>query len=118
MKRSILKFTAIIMTFAMIFALVGCSGKEEPLPDIVLSELYGTWKRNSNAGEEKYTFSKNMNYTKSIAGVFSKGTYSVSGSTLTLTPAEIEKPSEHTVQIKGNTMIWGTGSVQIEYKKQ
>ncbi len=119
MKRTILRLTAIILTLAAVFALSGCFGEEkEPLPDIVLEDLYGTWTRVSSSVSEKYTFSENMKYSRVRDGDYSNGTYSVSGSILTLKPDAVENPTDHTVEIKGDTMIWGYSSIKSEFKRQ
>ena len=122
MKR-IFKILAVLLgVFAIIAAVGGCDlfGEKEPIPDIVLDDLVGTWKRELANGDEIYKFYDNMNYNRSKVGDIEKGTFSISGSELTVTSSETNKPVVHIVRFSEdkNTMIWGDGPVTAEYKRQ
>ncbi len=122
MKRFIRILALILSIFVIIAAVGSCDlfGKKEPIPDIVLEDLCGSWKRELSNGDEIYNFVDNMKYNRSKLGDIEKGTFTISGCELTVTSSETKKPVVHIVRFSEdkNTMIWGDGPVTAEYKRQ
>ncbi len=121
--KNIIRIAAMLLGLIAVIAVVGsCDlfAEKEPIPDIVLDDLVGKWKRELSNGDEIYNFYDNMNYNRSKLGDIEKGTFSISGSELTVTSSETKKPVTHIVRFSEdkNTMIWGDGPVTAEYKRQ
>lgn len=122
MKRFLRMIALVIAVFTVIAVIGSCDlfGEKEPIPDIVLADLVGTWKRELANGDETYMFTDNMKYVRSKLGDVEKGTFSISGCNLTITSSETKKDVLHIVRFSDdkNTMTWGDGPVTAEYKRQ
>ena len=122
MKRLLRTIALVIAVFTVIAVIGSCDlfGEKEPIPDIVLEDLVGTWKRELSNGDETYLFTDNMKYVRSKLGDVEKGTFTISGCNLTVTSSETKKDVLHIVRFSEdkNTMIWGDGPVTAEYKRQ
>jgi len=124
MKKFVKMLIALFAVFALVAAAAACSGEPAEKPDVKLEDLYGTWVYTKDNGEYiRYTFNENNRYTvKSTTGggaVNGMGDFVLDGNKVRLTPSEGTDKSTHEItKFDGDTMVWGSGSLAREYKKQ
>ena len=124
MKKFVRTLFAVIALFALVLTAVSCSGEPAEKPDVKLEDLLGTWVYTKDSGEYiRYTFNENNRYTvKSTTGggaVNGMGDFVLEGNKIKLTPSEGTDKSTHEItKFDGDTMVWGSGSLAREYKKQ
>lgn len=124
MKRFLKTLIAMFAVFALVIAAVGCTGEQEPPPDVKLDDLIGTWVFTKDSGEYiEISFKKNMRYTKRDTtggnGTNSMGDFELNKNKVTLIPSEgTDKTIHEITKFDGDTMVWGSGSFAREYKKK
>ena len=122
MKRKLSVIISVFMIISMIAFAGGCSlfgGEETPAPDIELSDLIGTWTRETDQGTESYAFKEDMTCVHNSYKGSSLGEYSISGNELTEVYRETHTNRTHFVRFSEdkNTMYWGSGSTMTEYTR-
>ncbi len=123
MKR-VIRAVSVMLIVAVLFALTGCFGEQKKVPEVELSDLYGTWKYEvSDTIYTIYTFTDAMRYTKKESGnsgaVNSMGKYELNGNQLTIIPSEGIKSTVHEItEFDGSRMVWGNPPITAEYIKE
>ena len=124
MNKFVRTLFAVLALFALVLTAVSCAGEPVEKPDVKLEDLFGTWVYTKDSGEYiRYTFNENNRYTvKSTTGggaVNGMGDFVLEGNKVKLTPSEGTDKSTHEItKFDGDTMVWGSGSLAREYKKQ
>ncbi len=126
MKKFLRIIAMALALFAVLGALSGCDlfgGNETPPPEVDLDDLVGTWVSERDGGTIRYTFTKDMRYTKdesgpSVSASTSIGTYTLEDNIL-VTKSNLGGERTHEIsEFDGERMVWGKGAVTTEYIKQ